>query len=73
MPLTGRSVAEAIALLKTHDANTLRASKSRSLAEVPISKLREPMYIRLAYRPTPRDESWWEDSTNLEQSNACLP
>jgi len=46
-PLVGLSNAEAIALRELHGPNTLRAAKSRSLIDVVIGTLREPMYIFL--------------------------
>ncbi len=46
-PLSGLSAVEATARLKTHGPNTLRVAKSRSLTNVAIGTLREPMYIFL--------------------------
>ena len=46
-PLTGLSVAEAEALLKTHGPNTLRTVKSRGLLAIALGTLREPMFIFL--------------------------
>ncbi len=46
-PLTGLSVGEAAALLKTHGPNTLRAARSRNLLTIALGTLREPMFIFL--------------------------
>jgi Ca2+-transporting ATPase len=46
-PLTGLSVVEAEALLKTHGPNTLKTVKARSLLKIALGTLREPMFIFL--------------------------
>lgn len=46
-PLTGLSVVEAEALLKTHGPNALRTVNSRSLLTIALGTLREPMFIFL--------------------------
>lgn len=46
-PLTGLSVVEAEALLKTHGPNALRIVNSRSLLTIALGTLREPMFIFL--------------------------
>ncbi|MBP9234993.1 MAG: hypothetical protein KBF30_09985, partial [Hyphomonadaceae bacterium] len=45
--LTGLSVAQAEALLKTHGPNTLRTVRSRNLLTIALATLREPMFIFL--------------------------